>query len=186
LPNWAEQLSAFSSVVAAIIALLSAMLVIKSLQQTTKALRAQRASSDIQTMLAIWERLDQHWTRFRKAKRADEQFEFGQLTSYYEIACGLFRRRELSTTASESLGEHLRDILPLMQGHPPFSQLFDQLTSKDHTYANIRWFVENGEKLIDGNARSSISESAKLSSFLRKVFCSDFTNQKPSKPPAPD
>jgi hypothetical protein len=99
-------------------------------------------------MLLIWERLDQHWCRYRKAKSAESRrFEFGQLISYYEIACSLFQKKALSTLAAKPLGEHLRDILPQMQNVPEFKKLFDELQSHDHTFENIRWFIKISAKI---------------------------------------
>jgi hypothetical protein len=147
LPNWADKLSAWSTLAGAVAAFLAAYFVVINIRKATDSIKAQRIASDIQTMLLIWERLDQHWCRYRKVRSADsKRFEFGQLISYYEIACSLFRGKALSTTAAKSLGEHLRDILPQMEDAPEFNKLFDELQSHDHTFENIRWFIKIGSK----------------------------------------
>jgi hypothetical protein len=148
LPNWADKLSAWSTLAGAVAAFLAAYFVVINIRQATISLKAQKTANDIQTMLLIWERLDQHWCRYRKAKSAESRrFEFGQLISYYEIACSLFQKKALSTLAAKPLGEHLRDILPQMQNVPEFKKLFDELQSHDHTFENIRWFIKISAKI---------------------------------------
>jgi len=101
-------------------------------------------SADMQTVLTIWERLDHHWCRFLAAKEKDAKaFEFGQLSGYYELACGLFRDEILTTEASRTLREHLRDILPKMKAHPDFVARFDALRSEPDTFENINWFCDS-------------------------------------------
>ena len=118
--------------------------VLVALYQTAKALKAQAAASDLQTVLNLWERFDALWIRFRAAQSdPQKEFEFGQLTSYYELACGLFRDDILSTDAARTLKEHLRDILPAMFAHPDFAQRFKRLSSRPDTYENIKWFMDN-------------------------------------------
>ena len=97
----------------------------------------------MQTVLTLWDRLDHHWCRFLQAKDAQSQtFEFGQLSSYYEMACGLFRDGILTTKASRTLREHLNEILPRMQDNADFAARFDALRSNANTFENIIWFCE--------------------------------------------
>lgn len=124
-----------------IVAVTTAPLAVYALFQTRKALGAQSAASDIQTVLALWDELDQHWVRFRKAQSDDEkEFEFGQLTSYYELACGLFKDDIFSTRAARTLEEHLDEILPRMRAYPDFRERFERLKTSEETFANIDWF----------------------------------------------
>lgn len=140
---WPAQIEALASVAAVIIAVVSAYLIIIGIRQAAAALRGQNSSSDIQTVLTIWERLDHHWNRFRKARsKSTQKFEFGQLVTYYELACSLFRERVLTTSAAKVLEEHLDEILPVMQAHPEFNHFFVELRSREETFANIRWFCD--------------------------------------------
>lgn len=131
--DWPDAVSAGVTVI-------SAPLALWALFQGKSALRAQNASTDIQTVLTLWERLDTHWQRFRAAEAKEQQFEFGQLISYYEIACQLFRSGVLKTEAARTLEEHLDEILPRMQKHSQFCKLFEELKSDEETFADIRWF----------------------------------------------
>jgi len=97
----------------------------------------------MQTVLSLWERLDHHWCRFLSAKTdVEKQFEFGQLSGYYELACGLFRDEVLTTKAARTLREHLRDILPKMEAHPDLAPRLKALQDEPHIFENIRWFCE--------------------------------------------
>jgi hypothetical protein len=98
----------------------------------------------MQTVLTLWERLDHHWCRFLSAKTAQKkQFEFGQLSGYYELACGLFKDEVLTTQAARTLREHLAEILPRMQANRDFASKFQALRSEPNTFANIEWFCRN-------------------------------------------
>ena len=114
-----------------------------ALFQTRASMHAQAIGGDLQTVLTLFEKLDDHWRRFRGAPSGsnDETFEFGQLTTYYEFACRLFRDKILSTKATRTLEEHLRDVLPAIMNDPTFSERFDALASDPTTFENIRWFV---------------------------------------------
>ena len=137
----------------ALIAIVTAPLAVVALFQTRSSLRAQALGADLQTVLSLLERLDELWVRFRGAKSdADKEFEFGQLTSYYELACGLFGDGMLSTKAARTLKEHLRDVLPVMLAHPSFAKRFEELTSCEDTFENIRWFVANHAKAVTNAA----------------------------------
>jgi hypothetical protein len=97
----------------------------------------------MQTVLVLWERLDHHWCRLLQADSdAAKQFEFGQLSGYYELACGLFRDKVLTTKAARTLREHLREILPKMRAHSDFRARFDSLRSEPQTFENINWFCD--------------------------------------------
>jgi hypothetical protein len=104
------------------------------------AIGAQNTSNDIASVLVIWERLDQHWVRFRSATDEAKRFEFGQLISYYEMACSLFRDKVFTTRASRTLHEHLHEILPVMQADATFKALFENLRTDESTFENIVWF----------------------------------------------
>lgn len=126
--------------VGALVALIGAPLLLVALFQTRSALSTQNRANDLQTVLALWAKLDEHWQRFRDADEGTRHFEFGQLSGYYELACQLFRSRTLTTNAAQVLEEHLTEILPRMREHPAFASLFDDLQSSEKTFENIRWF----------------------------------------------
>jgi hypothetical protein len=131
----------WTDVLTAAIALITAPLAVYALFQTRIALKGQTVASDLQTVLSLWAKLDEHWDRFRAAQsEADKNFEFGQLTGYYELACGLFRDEILTTKAARTLDEHLREILPKMLAHRAFKSRFDELRSSPETFANIQWY----------------------------------------------
>lgn len=133
----------WADAVVAVATALSAPFVAAGIWQSRTALRDQNISSDMQTVLTLWERLDHHWCRFLAAKTdQDKQFEFGQLSGYYELACGLFRDEILTTKAARTLSEHLRDILPKMRAHAEFAHRFELLRSDPHTFENINWFCD--------------------------------------------
>jgi hypothetical protein len=141
-PSWADQISAWSSLASAVVAFGGVVLVVLSIRQASAALRHQTVSSDLQSVLAIWERLDHHWCRFRATSPGsnNQQFEFGQLTSYYEMTCSLFKDNVLTTVSARTLEDHLTDILPQMYENPEFVRLFGALRSTDQTFSSIRWF----------------------------------------------
>jgi hypothetical protein len=140
----AAQYSAFANIVSAMAAIAAAGFVAVSIRQATNSLVAQRVNSDLGSVLVIWERLDVHWCRFRESSSDGTKFEFGQLISYYELACGLFRHRIFSTKASETLREHLRDVLNQMNADDGFKRLFQDLATHPDTFAHIKWFVDHG------------------------------------------
>jgi hypothetical protein len=131
----------WSEAIMALVALISAPLAIVGLFQAGAAVRAQRASNDLQTVLSLWERIDTHWRYYRAAaSEIERQFEFGQLTGYYELACGLFRDDVLQTKAARTLEEHLYEILPALQEDEACRELFKALVSSPTTFENITWF----------------------------------------------
>ncbi len=130
------------------LAVLSAPAALVALFQTRTALRKQAISSDLQTALTVWDKLDGLWVRFLRASKKNEEFEFGQLVSYYELACGLYRDDILSTDAARTLKEHLRDLLPLMLNDPDYGKRFKDLSTAPDTFANIRWFVANHARSV--------------------------------------
>jgi hypothetical protein len=104
----------------------------------------------MQTVLTLWERLDHHWCRFLSAENEQARsFEFGQLSGYYELACGLFRDGILTTKAARTLREHLAEILPRMQANSDFAQRFNSLRSEPRTFENIEWFCKSGLRRDD-------------------------------------
>jgi hypothetical protein len=141
VPTWTDELQAWSSLGSFLVAGGAVGFIIAQLRQAASALRAQNRSSDIASVLTIWDRLDQHWIRFRAANTEEaKNFEFGQLVSYYEMACSLFRDGVFTTRATRTLHEHLHEILPAMQRDVTFRGLFDRLRTDDSTFENIRWF----------------------------------------------
>jgi hypothetical protein len=144
MPTWTDQVQAWTAVGSLLIALGAAWFVVVTIRQAASALRAQRVSTDIASVLVIWERLDGHWIRFRSTNNdEDRSFEFGQLITYYEMACALFRDRVFTTRAARTLHEHLHEILPAMQQTAAYKELFDKLKSRDQTFENIRWFCNH-------------------------------------------
>ena len=134
----------WADAVVAIATAISAPFLVVGIWQSRTALLAQNISFDMQTVLNLWERLDHHWCRFLQAKgESEKQFEFGQLSGYYELACGLFRDDVLTTKAARTLREHLRDILPKMKAHPDFAARFESLRSDPQTFENIGWFCDS-------------------------------------------
>ena len=100
----------------------------------------------MQTVLSLWERLDHHWCRFLAAKDDPARaFEFGQLSGYYELACGLFKDDVLTTKAARTLREHLEEILPRMQANADFSERFKELRGQPKTFENIEWFCQRAK-----------------------------------------
>lgn len=148
-PNWAEIWSAYSQWAGAAFGAISAFLVLGSLVYTAKTFNAQKLSTDAQSMLAVWAKLDEHWVRFQAANDNKHRFEFGQLISTYEIACALFRNDVFTTASAVILAEHLRDVLGLMKTNDHFKGLFESLKTQDHTYEHIFWFIEFGPKKIE-------------------------------------
>ena len=131
----------WADAVVAIATAFSAPFVAVGIWQARTALRDQNTSSDMQTVLTLWERLDHHWCRFLAAKSDhDRYFEFGQLSGYYELAAGLFKDKVLTTRAARTLQEHLAEILPRMQANADFASRFDALRSEPNTFNNIEWF----------------------------------------------
>jgi hypothetical protein len=141
MPTWIDQLQALTSFGSFLVAIVAAWFVVLQLRHAASALRAQNTSRDMASVLSIWERLDEHWVRFRSADTEEaKRFEFGQLVSYYEMACSMFRDRVFTTRASRTLHEHLHEILPAMQRDPTFMILFEALSTDESTFENIRWF----------------------------------------------
>lgn len=143
MPNWAEQLEAWVSFISLLVAVSAAYFLVLQLRQAASILQAQNTSQDIASVLAIWARLDEHWVRYRAAKDdANRTFEFGQLISYYELSCSLFRDKVFTTRATRTLHEHLHEILPNMQDDTYFKGIMDSLRTDDSTFENIRWFCK--------------------------------------------
>lgn len=139
-PTWTD-------VATALVALVTAPLAVYALFQTHSALKGQTVASDLQTVLSIWEKLDEHWDRFRKSQsEADKNFEFGQLAGYYELAAGLFKDRILSTKAARTLDEHLAEILPMMSEHEGFRVRMNELRTSEKTFENITWYCSRLDK----------------------------------------
>ena len=156
----------WSDAVTAIVTLISAPVAVVGIFQAGGAVRAQRASNDLQTALSLWERIDTHWRTYRTASDEGEKlFEFGQLTGYYELACSLFRDNVLTTKAARTLEEHLSEVLPAMRADESFSRLFDALVSNPATFENIRWFCQSRPPLApvpSGNNADAIKASVEF------------------------
>lgn len=143
MPNWAEQLQAWTALGSLLIASGAAFFLVLQLKQASLILKAQNTSQDMASVLTIWARLDEHWVRYRAVQTEDgRKFEFGQLVSYYELACSLFRDKVFTTRASRTLHEHLHEILPNMRGDINFKKLMDDLRTDDTTFENIAWFCK--------------------------------------------
>lgn len=147
--SWTNILSSIAGVCGAFFGIIA-------LFQTAKALRAQNLSSDVQTVLTIWQRIDEHWVRLRSVDDNTDavRFEFGQLVSLYEVACGLFRQGALVTGASETLGEHLRDVLKMINTNEQYSALAEDLKTHPDNYANITWFMSDGYRKVAPEKRN--------------------------------
>ena len=150
-PNWAEVYSVYGQWAGVVVAVISAIFVVWGLFYAAGTLKAQKLSTDVQNMLTVWAKLDEHWVRFQAV--TDEKtraFEFGQLISYYEIACALFKNNVFTTSAAVTLGEHLRDVIPIMQTNDHFKNLYAALQTRNDTYENIKWFeVSGAEKILE-------------------------------------
>lgn len=134
MPSWTDQVQAW-------VAIAALLFVAFGILQASKSLKSQNKSTDIATVLAIWERLDTHWMRFLAARtKGKKKFEFGQLIGYYEMACSLFRDEVFTTEAARTLHEHLYEILPLMKADLTFKELFEELKSAETTFEHIEWF----------------------------------------------
>lgn len=168
MPSWTDQVQAWAALGALIVAIVSAWFVVVSLRQAARAIRSQSQSSDMAAVLVLWDKLDQHWVRFKAVSSDQERaFEFGQLISYYEMACTLFNDRVFSTVASRTLREHLNEILPVMRANPSFILLFDELQTRSQTFENIRAFC--GEtNLPEQGAQSRMSRLKDLFTSIRR------------------
>jgi hypothetical protein len=141
--TWADKVQACVAILSLLASIGSAAFVVLSLRQTAHAIRSQNTSSDVNSVLTLWERLDHHWVRFKAA--SDEKaikFEFGQLIGYYEMSCAWFNKKAFSTSASEMLFNHLKDVLRVMKENEKFSSLFKSLVSDGETYKEINQFLE--------------------------------------------
>ncbi|MDT8760301.1 hypothetical protein MZO42_16490 [Sphingomonas psychrotolerans] len=146
--TWVDQVQAYSSIASIIIGLISVIFVIASLRQASTALKAQNRSTDVSSVITLFERLDAHWCRFKEAREESKRdFEFGQLIGYYELSCRLFRDRVFQTNAALTLYEHLHDVLNAMLAHPDFKQRFEAVRSQPDNYENIIWLCEQPRRL---------------------------------------
>jgi hypothetical protein len=137
--TWVEVSQGASAPLSVLVSGLAAYFVFKQLRSATVALQSQDESSDTACVLEIWARLDAHWVRFRQADPENAQFEFGQLISYYEMACKLFKDKVFKTRAAVILFNHLQDILPEMRRNANFGHYFDDLKSQPDTFESIDW-----------------------------------------------
>ena len=146
-PTWTDIAQGVSAPISLAVAILSIIYVYRSIQQAAKALESQNRSTDVTSVISIFQILDEHWCRFRSADSdKDQDFEFGQLISYYELSCRLFKDRIFQTSAANTLYEHLHDVLTLMRQNSDFKKRFDNLRSQDDNYENIFWLCEQPRK----------------------------------------
>lgn len=142
--DWTDVTQAVASVISAG----AAVFVFVSIRQAARSISDQNEASDTATVLSIWEKLDEHWCRFRLASEDDKKFEFGQLISYYEMSCGLFRDGVFKAKAAITLYEHLFEILPDMRGNDSFKAMFDDLKSTPETFENIDWICKRPKHIF--------------------------------------
>jgi hypothetical protein len=149
VPTWTDKAQALAAIGSLVVAVVSIYFVVASLRQASRALRAQNRSTDVASVITIFQILDSHWCRFRSANEDHSQsFEFGQLISYYELSCRLFRDKIFQTSAAATLYEHLHDVLTLMRADVDFKRRFDLLHSQDDNYENIFWLCSQPRKLV--------------------------------------
>ena len=145
---WTDEVQAYAALLSTLIAGGSVVFVIASLRQASNALTSQNKSADVASVLSLFERLDIHWCRFKNETESDKvSFEFGQLISYYELSCGLFRDRIFSTKAAITLYEHLHDVLTAMQDHEDFRNRLLEIKSQSDNYENIVWLCNQPRSL---------------------------------------
>lgn len=148
MPTWTDKWQAVAAVLSAATALISVFFVVASLRQTSAALLAQNRSTDVASVISLFERLDSHWCRFRTAENAEAaNFEFGQLIGYYELSCRLFRDKVFQTKAAFTLYQHLHDVLTVMQQNDQFQTRFSNLKSQPDNYENIMWLCNQPRSL---------------------------------------
>lgn len=129
--SWSDQAQAYSAII-------SVPFLVAGVFYASWTFLAQKRATDVSNVLAVFERLDHHWCRYR-SHIDDKGFEFGQLISYYELSCALFRHDAFNTKLSDVLRYHLYDVLVSMNSHVEFKQSFDELRSEPDTYENIQW-----------------------------------------------
>lgn len=148
MSEWTDKVQAVSSIASLFISLGSTALVVFTLKQTTGALKNQNQSNDTSTVLSIWEKIDDHWIRFRNASDNDKNFEFGQLISYYEMVCHLFRSESFKTKSSDTLFRHLHDILSFISSNKDMKAMLDELKSHPDNCENILWLCSQSRLLF--------------------------------------
>lgn len=148
MPSWTDKAQALAAIGSLFVAAISIVFVIASLRQASKALLSQNKSTDVASVIAIFQILDAHWCRFKSATGdSNQSFEFGQLISYYELSCRLFRDRVFQTKAATTLYEHLHDVLTLMQSNSEFKRRFEDLRTQEDNYENIFWLCGQPRKI---------------------------------------
>lgn len=162
MPTWTDKAQAIAAVGSLALAIISIVFVVASLRQASKALLSQNKSTDVASVISIFQILDAHWCRFRSTVEDEQQaFEFGQLISYYELSCRLFRDKVFQTKAATTLYEHLHDVLTLMQNDAEFSKRFRQLYSQDDNYENIFWLCEQPRRIRVPPHKPSLADAVR-------------------------
>jgi hypothetical protein len=164
MPTWADEVQAYAAAASVVLSTVSVVFVVASLRQASSTLFAQNRSTDVASVITLFDKLDQHWRKFKNAKESsDLDFEFGQLISYYELSSRLFRDKVFQTKAALTLYEHLHDVLTAMRSDDNFKRRFDDLHTHPDNYENIIWLCKQPRRRVQAKKRG-------LRNFLSKLL----------------
>jgi hypothetical protein len=128
-PDW---ISAFSAAIGVLIAGIAAWFGLRTFQH-------QKTSNDIALALSIFAEINRYWDRISSSD-ADQDYNYGQILVYFEIACALFNRKMLASDANAILGDHIVEVFSILQSTDSGREIIRKCRSSDTTFAELEKF----------------------------------------------
>ena len=104
----------------------------------------QKTSSDVETMLSIYGKINEYWDRFIDEKQSSTSvYNMGQILSYFENACFLVNKKIVSRDASACIEDHIYEVWTNLNNRVDSKEYFEKFVSADSTFCEIKKFVKN-------------------------------------------
>lgn len=128
-PDWISAISAACGVVIAAVAAWFGL----------KTFRHQKTTNDVSLALGIFQDINRYWDRIA-SKDGDQEYNYGQILAYFEIACALFNRSILSSHANAILGDHIVEVFMVLQSTEGGKEIIQRCRSADSTFVELEKF----------------------------------------------
>jgi hypothetical protein len=133
-PDW---ISAISSLVAALTALIAIIIGVNTLAH-------QKVTADIQLAHGLFSEINRYWDRISDTN-TNREYNMGQILVQFEIGAGLFNREVLSESASLILGDHIVEVLTQLARAEGGQVLMERCCSSNTTFVELNKFIAKRE-----------------------------------------
>jgi hypothetical protein len=128
-PEWSSALSAATGVLIAGIAAWFGL----------RTFRNQKTSNDVTLALGIFGEINRYWDRI-SASEGGQEYNYGQILAYFEVACALFNRKILASEANAILGDHIVEVFSILEATENGREIIKKCRSSDSTFEELEKF----------------------------------------------